>query len=171
LFFFNPEGEGLSPLELLDTPKEQRNYIDTGCFMRIRVEVELFSDDEPGPPEASEGVAIVKERSKPPYSIQVGFTVCLILGGYCSMHEYGIAWAVEKLGTRPSLLWRRHSDCLCLDGKLRDVIGTDLRFLVGKQCSIVEQGLGKAEWWPGDDSETVEDRGEYLNGEDVEMAE
>lgn len=71
LFFFNPEGEGLSALELLDTPKEQRNYISIGCYMRVRVEQEIFSDDEPGPPEASEGVALVKERSKAPYSITV----------------------------------------------------------------------------------------------------
>lgn len=71
LFFFNPEGEGLSALELLDTPREQRNYIDIGCYMRVRVEQEVFSDDEPGPPEASEGVALVKERTKPPYSITV----------------------------------------------------------------------------------------------------
>lgn len=71
LFFFNPEGEGLSALELLDTPKEQRNYVDIGCYMRVRVEQEAFSDDEHGPPEASEGVALVKERMKPPYSIMV----------------------------------------------------------------------------------------------------
>lgn len=71
LFFFNPEGEGLSALQLLDTPKEQRNYIDIGCYMRVRVEEEVFSDDEPGPPQASEGVAVVRERINPPYSITV----------------------------------------------------------------------------------------------------
>ena len=40
--FFNPEREGLSALEPLDTPKEQRNYIDIGCYMRVRVEQEVF---------------------------------------------------------------------------------------------------------------------------------
>lgn len=71
LFFFNPEGEGMSALELLDTPKEQRNYIDIGCYMRVRVEQESFSDEEPGPPEAVEGIARVRERTKAPYSIVV----------------------------------------------------------------------------------------------------
>ena len=39
--------------------------------MRVRVEEEVFSDDEPGPPQASEGVAVVRERINPPYSITV----------------------------------------------------------------------------------------------------
>ncbi|KAF8308349.1 hypothetical protein DL93DRAFT_2126859 [Clavulina sp. PMI_390] len=86
LFFFHPEGEELSATELLDTPKEQRNYIHPGVYMRVRIQQELFSDDEPGPPEAVEGAEVVKERAKPPYSIT------------CSIAEQGLgvlAWWAE----------------------------------------------------------------------------
>ena len=47
-------------------------YIDTGEIIRMRVEVDEFFDDEPGPPKATEGVMIAKtERRRPPYSITV----------------------------------------------------------------------------------------------------
>lgn len=32
--------------------------------MRIRVESEGFTDDEPGPPEAVEGIAVVRDRER-----------------------------------------------------------------------------------------------------------
>lgn len=46
--------------------------------MRVRVEQEVFADDEPGPPEAVEGIARVKERTKAPYSITVSGKITVL---------------------------------------------------------------------------------------------
>jgi len=71
--------------DLLDSPKDARMYIDAGEVLRVRVESDVFCDDEPGPPRAGEGgVAAppVRER-RAPYSV------------VCSISEQGlgpIAW-------------------------------------------------------------------------------
>lgn len=59
--------------------------------MRVRVEQEIFSDDEPGPPEASEGVALVKERSKAPYSITVS-SLSFVLRTFNSPLNNNFGW-------------------------------------------------------------------------------
>ena len=46
-------------------------YIDTGEVVRVRIEGEMFFDDEPGPPKAAEGVLTRAERRRPPYNITV----------------------------------------------------------------------------------------------------
>ncbi|KZV64667.1 polymerase III polypeptide H [Peniophora sp. CONT] len=77
---------GASTHELLDSPTEERMYIDPGEVLRVRVEIDEFYDDEPGPPKASEGVRVVVERRRPPYKIT------------CSIQEQGlgpVAWWQE----------------------------------------------------------------------------
>ena len=56
-------------------------YIDAGEVVRVRVEVDEFYDDEPGPPKATEGVhqAQTAEGRRAPYTITVSL---LILGVY-----------------------------------------------------------------------------------------
>lgn len=46
-------------------------YIDQGEVVRVRVEVDEFYDDEPGPPKAAEGVTVKREVRRAPYSIIV----------------------------------------------------------------------------------------------------
>ena len=60
-------------LELLDGDKEDRFYIDPGNLIRFRIESDQFTDEEPGPPKALEGVRLelVKEAKRPLYSIIV----------------------------------------------------------------------------------------------------
>ncbi|TFK48464.1 hypothetical protein OE88DRAFT_1684513 [Heliocybe sulcata] len=68
--------------ELLDSPTTSRMYIDKGEVLRVRVEMDEFYDDEPGPPKATEGVRIERER-RAPYTVT------------CSIAEQGlgpVAW-------------------------------------------------------------------------------
>lgn len=46
-------------------------YIDSTEVVRVRVEVDEFVDDEPGPPKATEGVRHERETGRAPYSIIV----------------------------------------------------------------------------------------------------
>ena len=97
---------GASTHELLDSPTEERMYIDTGEVLRVRVEIDEFYDDEPGPPKASEGVRVVVERRRPPYKI----TVCA-----GSVLAYGRTDAVLVQHTRTGSWTRgmvaRGADC------------------------------------------------------------
>ncbi|KAF8329381.1 RNA polymerase III subunit Rpc25-domain-containing protein [Cantharellus anzutake] len=61
-FFWNPTAEGVSSLELLDTPVSERNYIETG-------KSDEFHDDEPGPPKMIDGVISTKEGRRAPYTV------------------------------------------------------------------------------------------------------
>jgi len=82
-YFWLPDGEGLTPSEMLDSPLTQRMYIDQGEAMRLRVEADNFYDDEPGPPKAAEGVQIAQVPKRSPYTIT------------CSIAEQGLgplAW-------------------------------------------------------------------------------
>ncbi|KZS94412.1 hypothetical protein SISNIDRAFT_473907 [Sistotremastrum niveocremeum HHB9708] len=76
--FWIPEGGDTPAAELLDTPTENRMYIDQGEIMRVRVETDEFYDDEPGPPKAAEGVQVKRELRRSPYSI------------ICSISEQGL---------------------------------------------------------------------------------
>ncbi|KAI0270077.1 RNA polymerase III, subunit Rpc25, partial [Russula aff. rugulosa BPL654] len=76
-YFWLPSSEATSTHQLLDSPEEERLYIDQGEIVRVRVERDEFCDDEPGPPKATERV----RRS--PYTVT------------CSIAEQGlgpIAW-------------------------------------------------------------------------------
>ncbi|KDQ19103.1 hypothetical protein BOTBODRAFT_63227 [Botryobasidium botryosum FD-172 SS1] len=56
--------------ELLDEPLPQRNYLEAGEYIRVRVESDEFYDDEPGPPKVIEGVAVQDDTyRRPPYRI------------------------------------------------------------------------------------------------------
>ena len=58
-------------------------YIELHDTLRVRVESDAFYDDEPGPPKATEGVAMQRERKRSPYTV------------VCSMAEQGLgplAW-------------------------------------------------------------------------------
>jgi len=46
-------------------------YIDQNEIVRIRVEADEFYDDEPGPPKAAEGVQVMRELRRAPFSIIV----------------------------------------------------------------------------------------------------
>jgi hypothetical protein len=46
-------------------------YIDQNEIVRVRVEVDEFWDDEPGPPKAQEGVHVRRELRRAPFSIIV----------------------------------------------------------------------------------------------------
>lgn len=69
--FWIPDGGETPAAELLDTPTENRMYIDQGEIVRVRVEADEFYDDEPGPPKATEGVQVKRELRRSPYSIIV----------------------------------------------------------------------------------------------------
>jgi len=78
-FFWNPNVEGMSSLELLDTPVSERNYIETGEHVRVRVESDEFHDDEPGPPKMmSDGVMSTRDGKRAPYTV------------ICSIAEQGL---------------------------------------------------------------------------------
>jgi hypothetical protein len=52
-------------------------YIDSGEILRVRVETDEFCDDEPGPPpKALEGVQVIREVRRAPYTITVGRLCC-----------------------------------------------------------------------------------------------
>ncbi|TFK75055.1 hypothetical protein BDN72DRAFT_607048 [Pluteus cervinus] len=76
--FWLPDSSLTTTHELLDTPLTERMYIDQGEAIRVRVEVDEFYDDEPGPPKAAEGVQIKREPRRPPYTI------------ICSIAEQGL---------------------------------------------------------------------------------
>ncbi|KAH9912411.1 uncharacterized protein BXZ73DRAFT_82337 [Epithele typhae] len=46
-----------------------RIYIDAGNVLRVRFEGDEFHEDEPGPPEAHEGVQQAREMRRSPYTI------------------------------------------------------------------------------------------------------
>lgn len=71
-FFWLPEAaEEEGHVEMLDSDKETRMYIDTGEIVRVRVESDEFFDDEPGPPQVTEGIQVKKEPRRSPYRIVV----------------------------------------------------------------------------------------------------
>ncbi|KAF8885424.1 RNA polymerase III subunit Rpc25-domain-containing protein [Mucidula mucida] len=74
----NAETELTTSTELLDTDLASRMYIDTGEVVRVRVENDEFHDDEPGPPQMTEGIQVKKEPRRAPYQI------------ICSMAESGL---------------------------------------------------------------------------------
>lgn len=76
--FWLPDSEATTPHELLESATTDRMYIDQGEVVRVRVEADEFYDDEPGPPKASEGVAVKREARRAPYSI------------ICSIAEQGL---------------------------------------------------------------------------------
>lgn len=69
--FWLPDSEAKTPHELLESATADRMYIDQGEVVRVRVEADEFYDDEPGPPKASEGVAVKREARRAPYSMIV----------------------------------------------------------------------------------------------------
>lgn len=71
--FWLPESESKTSHELLESPTADRMYIDQGEIVRVRVEVDEFYDDEPGPPKAAEGVVIKREPRRAPYTVIVSF--------------------------------------------------------------------------------------------------
>ncbi|EGN96884.1 hypothetical protein SERLA73DRAFT_185115 [Serpula lacrymans var. lacrymans S7.3] len=76
--FWLPDSEATTPHELLESITTDRMYIDQGEIVRVRVEADEFYDDEPGPPKASEGVAVKREVRRAPYSV------------ICSIAEQGL---------------------------------------------------------------------------------
>lgn len=76
--FWLPDSEAKTPHELLESATADRMYIDQGEVVRVRVEADEFYDDEPGPPKASEGVAVKREARRAPYSM------------ICSIAEQGL---------------------------------------------------------------------------------
>jgi len=78
-YFWLAGSEATSAHELLDSPVNERMYIDAGDIVRVRVEADEFYDDEPGPPKATEGVQQVRtEGRRAPYTIT------------CSIAEQGL---------------------------------------------------------------------------------
>lgn len=70
--FWLPGSEAKTSHELLDSPTDDRMYIDAGEIVRVRVEADEFYDDEPGPPKATEGVQQLHlENRRAPYTITV----------------------------------------------------------------------------------------------------
>ena len=69
--FWLPGSEAATTHELLDSPTTERMYVDQGEIVRVRIEVDEFYDDEPGPPKATEGVHVKIESRRPPYTITV----------------------------------------------------------------------------------------------------
>ncbi|KAG8221146.1 RNA polymerase III subunit Rpc25-domain-containing protein [Butyriboletus roseoflavus] len=69
--FWLPESEATTSHELLESATADRMYVDQGEIIRVRVEVDEFYDDEPGPPKAAEGVVIKREARRAPYTIIV----------------------------------------------------------------------------------------------------
>ena len=71
-------------------------YIDSTEVVRVRVEVDEFVDDEPGPPKATEGVRHEREAGRAPYSIIVSHfkhstsSRGLIMRAQCSIAEQGL---------------------------------------------------------------------------------
>ncbi|KAI6023830.1 hypothetical protein PISMIDRAFT_678782 [Pisolithus microcarpus 441] len=76
--FWLPDSEATSAHELLESPTAERMYVDQGDIVRVRVEADEFYDDEPGPPKATEGVAVKREARRSPYTIT------------CSVAEQGL---------------------------------------------------------------------------------
>ncbi|GJJ11188.1 hypothetical protein Clacol_005420 [Clathrus columnatus] len=82
-FFWLPDSELTSTIEMLDTPLTSRMYIDRNEPIRIRIESDEFFDDEPGPTKAAEGVLVQKPLRRSPYQVT------------CSIAEQGlgpVAW-------------------------------------------------------------------------------
>ena len=71
--FWLPDSEVTTSHQLLESATADRMYIDQGEIVRVRVEVDEFYDDEPGPPKAAEGVVIKREARRAPYTIIVSF--------------------------------------------------------------------------------------------------
>jgi hypothetical protein len=69
--FWLPDSSLTTTHELLDSATADRMYIDQGEIVRVRVEADEFYDDEPGPPKASEGVHVMRESRRAPYSVIV----------------------------------------------------------------------------------------------------
>jgi len=56
----------------------ERNYIEAGEYVRVRVESDEFHDDEPGPPKMVDGVMRTKDGKRAPYAV------------ICSIAEQGL---------------------------------------------------------------------------------
>ncbi|KAH9912400.1 polymerase III polypeptide H [Epithele typhae] len=69
--FWLPGSETTSSHEPLGSPLADRIYIDAGYVLRVRVEADGFHDDEPGPPEAHEGIQRAHEVRRSPYTTTV----------------------------------------------------------------------------------------------------
>ncbi|KAF7317815.1 hypothetical protein MKEN_00869400 [Mycena kentingensis (nom. inval.)] len=54
----NPD---INSSEVLDTPIDERMWIDKGEVVRIRVESDEFSDNEPGPVKMADGIQVVRD--------------------------------------------------------------------------------------------------------------
>ncbi|KAI6006688.1 RNA polymerase Rpb7 [Pisolithus orientalis] len=76
--FWLPDSEATTAHELLESLTAERMYVDQGDIVRVRVEADEFYDDEPGPPKATDGVAVKREARRPPYTIT------------CSIAEQGL---------------------------------------------------------------------------------
>lgn len=109
------DGEDLTLHQLLDTPKDERMYIDTGDTVRVRVESDEFYDDEPGPVRKPELNAIPNPVSdaarvlskRPPYTITVSCQgTCCMTGG--SHFKYTVFHGRAGSGTYIVVEWRRH---------------------------------------------------------------
>lgn len=73
--FWLPNSELTKSHELLDSPTADRMYFETGEVIRVRVESDEFYDNEPGPPKALEGVTVMKEAARAPYTVVVSFFI------------------------------------------------------------------------------------------------
>ncbi|KAF7317808.1 Sialidase domain-containing protein [Mycena kentingensis (nom. inval.)] len=62
----NPD---INPSEMLDTPIDERMWIDKGEVVRIRVESDEFYDDEPGPVKMADGVQVIRDLPTAPFTI------------------------------------------------------------------------------------------------------
>lgn len=97
-------------------------YIDAGEVLRVRVELDEFYDDEPGPPKATEGVQQAPtEQRRPPYSITVSslhmfancgwlLTLAAVLDCRTGLGAYGV---VEERGSYGRGVIIRDGVCDC----------------------------------------------------------
>jgi DNA-directed RNA polymerase III subunit RPC8 len=78
-------------------------YVDSGEIVRVRIEADEFYDDEPGPPpKALEGVKVMREVRRAPYTI----TVCTTL--YCILFLYSRCFkcTIADQGLGPVAWWK-----------------------------------------------------------------
>jgi DNA-directed RNA polymerase III subunit RPC8 len=54
-------------------------YVDQNEIVRVRVEMDEFYDDEPGPPKAAEGVKIERVGKRAPYTVIVRHWLVFLL--------------------------------------------------------------------------------------------
>ncbi|KDR81110.1 hypothetical protein GALMADRAFT_241705 [Galerina marginata CBS 339.88] len=91
--FWIPDSPLTTPSELLATPKEGRLYIEPAETLRVRVEKDVFCDDEPGPPRVMDGAALDVEDKEKSERRRAGYWVT------CSIAEQGlgpVSWWLES---------------------------------------------------------------------------